>query len=111
MKKYLQRKLIRFLANHLYNALTEEDVLQKKTRGGIMYRGRLLGAEEKEKLIADARQFKNSIIWRMLKDEVVYQSQNRMFRKSENINDIIAGKLMLHSVDVIDKSIEKISNL
>ena len=111
MKRYLQQKLIKFLVNHLYYALTEEDILQIKARGVIMYKGRTLNNEEKEKLVKDARQFKNSVIWKMLKDEVVYESQKRMFRKSESINDIYAGKLMLHSIDVLDKSIEKISNL
>lgn len=111
MKKFLQRKFIKFLTKHLFNSLTEEDILKAGDRGSIIYKGRNLTKKEIQQITKDAREFKNSIIWKLLKEDATYQAQQRMFRKSENLNDIYAGKLMLHSIDIIDKTISKVSNL
>ena len=102
---------MKFLVKHLYNGLTEYDVLRVQPKKGIIYKGKVLQKKEIHKMVSDAREFKNSVIWRMIKEDATFEAQNKIFRKSDNLNDIYAGKLMLYSIDVLDKTIKKISDI
>jgi len=113
-KRWLQRKLINFIAGRLFNSVTENDILRitgKDATGApiMFYKGKRLSREQVDKLIDSAELFKDSDIWRLLKAELKFQANQRMYRRSQTPEDFIAGKIALFIVDMIDKKIREIT--
>jgi len=52
-------------------------------------------------LIVEAENFKNSKLWSILQDDIKYQSNKKMYTNSVNVDDLIAGKLWLLTLDIL----------
>lgn len=115
MKKYFQKLFINLLVKHLYNTVTERDLIQirgrDKTGPIVIYRNERLDQDKVQRLRESAELFKNSDIWRMLRRAVQLSANERMYNKSKTTDDILAGKMALWNLEVIDKTIEKLSQL
>ena len=110
MKKWLQRKFINLLTRHLFNGVTEHDILIIPKKGVIVYKGRVLTPEHSDKIKNDASIFANSVLWKHLRDDAKFQANKMMFEKSESAVDINNGKIMLYLLEVIDKKMRQLSN-
>lgn len=110
MKSWLRRKLVRFIVKDLFNLVDGEDILRVDTRGGIIFRGQVLPKEEVEAIKRDAAHFRDSFLWKALTNEVKYIANKRMFEKSQTLDDILAGKLLLYILDVLENKIKQLSN-
>lgn len=109
MKSYLQRLFIKFLTQHLFNAIGEEDVLRVVGRE-VRFKGKTLSPEMVGKLKQDAKLFSDSSLWEILMNECKYQANVRMYEKSVSVADIVAGKMMLVNVEVIEKKIASLKS-
>ena len=98
------------LVHGLFNGITEDDVMRLKN-GKIVMRSREITKEEIEMIRRDAEVFKDSVIWNILKRELQLAANERMFDKSESIDDIIFGKAMLYNLDIIDKKLKNLVTL
>ena len=88
-------RLKRYLIRHLFNAITEDDVL-KIVRGKdgkmLLKVGDMLLPEGEYKAIrADARSFKHSRLWGHLLTDMRYEG-NRSIYESKNYDDTYFGK-------------------
>ena len=110
MKNWLQKKFINILVHNLYNTITEEDILHVE-KGQITFRGSTLDAEYWEKIQNDAKRFENSALWRILTHELKHQANQRMFYRGKSDDDILAGKLLLFLLSVIENKLKFIRNL
>lgn len=79
--------------------------------GKFMLRGREVTKEEMKVIKQDADIFKNSLIWNVLRRELQLAANERMFDKSQTIEDIVFGKAMLYNLDLIDKKLKNLSML
>lgn len=116
MKKYLQGLFVKYLTKHLFNAITERDLLRiiGRDRDGVwivMYRGKRMGSDKVERIKESAELFMKSDIWRILSREVKHEANKRMYDKSKSIADIMFGKAMLYDLEVIDKKIRELGGL
>lgn len=110
MKGWLQRTFINLLVHHLFNFVTEDDVLTMRGQN-VYFQGRKLDKETVMKIRVDAKQWKNSLLWQILDTEGRWQANKRMFEKSQTIEDILAGKIMLsYHEDVIKRKLDQLSN-
>lgn len=110
IKAYLQKKFVNILIRHLFNTVTADDILQQ-TVHGMKFRGQLLSKEDAEAIKKGAAAFQDSIIWKVLLKEMQYAANQRMFEKSTSENDILFGKAMLYTIDILDRKIINLSNL
>jgi hypothetical protein len=101
MKSYLRRKLINFLAKHLFKTITAEDFIREK-KGRLYINGKMLNAESEIILRDEAGRVQNSTLWKMIKLEAEYHALDKVLRKSESIDDVVAGKLMIYIIDIMD---------
>ena len=116
MKNYLQKLFINCLAGGLFNTVTEDNLIQIKGRDNkgrlmVFYRKKRLDEEKIKRLIASAELFAKSDIWRLLKRAVQLSANERMYKKSRNADDMLAGKMALYNLEVIDRTIQNISQL
>lgn len=110
MKSWLQKTFINLLVRHLFNLVTEDDVLRMVGRT-ITFQGQTLSKEMVLKLAADAKTWRDSMLWQVLATEVRFKASERMFEKSMSVDDMLAGKMALYNLEVIEKKIAQLSNL
>lgn len=111
IKNYLQKRFINLLVHQLFNTIDEDDILQIiGDKVGLMG-GRELDAEKISRIKEDAQRFQNSLIWKILKNEVKFVANKRMYEKGITTDDILAGKLMLHILEIFERKLRQIKNL
>jgi len=108
---WLRRKTINFVVKHLFRGINEEDILSSDGKGGIMYKGQVLDSRSKEMLASQARQIDDMFLWKILEDEITYQSYKKIFPESEHIEGTMFGKAMIHNLAILKKKIKTLKNL
>lgn len=93
-----KHKILTLLVKDLYNTITKDDILTE-VNGVWLSGGKPINNAVKKVLIAEAETFTNSRIWSVLQDDIKYQSNKKMYTDSMNIDDLIAGKLWLLTLD------------
>lgn len=111
LKKELQKRFINFLTKHLFNGITEEDIIRPKA-DGIYLDEKKLDQQEIDALREEADKLKNSFIWkRLMKDRIRFVANRRMYEKGMGIEDLIFGKAMLYNLEILGKFLIVLSKL
>ena len=105
----IRTRLIHWLARHLLNPITEDDLFKGKGRDWY-FQGKVLPPETVSKLKQDAKIFHDSLLWNILKNESKYRANEIIYEKSTKIDDILFGKALLFEIDVLEKKINEIAN-
>lgn len=105
-KKVLQRNLAQFLIGDVFNAITDEDILEIKSQKEWRYGGRKLDVSEIELLKSEAETLEKMLLWKLLNNRKKQLAQEIIVTKSKGEDDLIAGKMILYLLDV-DKSVIK----
>ena len=74
-----------------------------------MYRGRDLPAEDVEALKAGAEVLQNSKVLHLLLLDVEFLAQKLMFEKASTYDDMMFGKAILYTVDILKKKIDNLA--
>lgn len=110
-KRYFQRRFVNWLVHDLFNAIDERDILVVDAKKGILYKGGRLKGEEIETLIRGAETLSDMLVWKMLRDEVKYQANQRMYFKSNTTDDILFGKAALWTLLVMEEKLNQLRSL
>lgn len=113
IKKWLQIKLIDWLIHDIYNGVKKEDILKVKKGQGvkkIYYKDKELKSDKAMRIIESADKFEESDIWKILKSEVRFQLKKRMYENSKTEYDLVAGKMGLYIINLIEDKIKEIKN-
>ena len=110
VKGWLQKKLINLLARHLFNSVSFDDILSVR-KDGIWLNGRKLSDADVKQIKSEAGALKRFLLWGLLNNELKLAANMRMFEKSQTVEDIVAGKLLLYQVNVQKEIVERISDL
>ena len=115
MLKWLKRKLITLLTDRLLAVVQEKYVLTEvKTsdrRSYYLLGGEKVSKEYLSRLKSDANILKDMEIWKIFEHTIRAQAHKAMFVKSENFEDVLAGKLMLYNLDVQRKIVDTLSEI
>lgn len=109
--KWLKRKLIKWVVRDLFNGVTEEDILNVKSKNQITFKGKPLSKEQVEQLKNDAIAIQGSALWKLMSNDMKYLANKRMFETGETETDLIFGRVMLYWVDVVDTKLKNLKNL
>lgn len=105
-----KRKILTLAVKRLFNTIGPEDILKDLGGGQWSVAGRPISAGERDRLIAEATNFNESTLWKVLKLDLRHQANRRMFLEAKSDDDLTAGKLWAFTVDAINtrlKSLEK----
>lgn len=117
MLKALKVKLFNFLLRHVYNMTTEEDVLTVhftdavKKLGYILLNGERMDEGSQRELVADAKAMLRLGGRMRIKKAICADATEKLVIKSQTIDDMVAGKIMLYTMDIEEKLLEKIATL
>lgn len=85
---------------HLFNTISAEDIL-RKDNGDVRFENRVLTPTEVNQIKAEARQLLGMKLWRVLKLDIKYQLNKKMFEEVTITADVLWGKLLLFYDDII----------
>lgn len=98
------------LIKHLYNGITEDDILTQKGTN-LVVGGSPLSNQAVQTLKSDAEWIKNMELWKLMTKCMKYEANKMMYEKSTNCDDMIFGKAVLWTIDVMEKKVNKIAKL
>jgi hypothetical protein len=107
MIKYLKIKIVQYLTKNLLKMISEEEILQV-TSNGYLYGKRKLGPEEVATIRSEARDFKESDVYRFMVLELEYLAFIRG-RKSTSDMDNYATLMMFHNIDLMNKFLDNLA--
>jgi hypothetical protein len=99
----LQKNLSQFLIKDVFNTIESDDILRDWN-----YKGKQLTDIQIANLKSQAKTFYDSMLWKILKSELIWQGQQQGFVKSQTEADQIAGKLLIFLTNEIDKKLQSI---
>lgn len=70
-----------------------------------------LTQDERTNLKIEANQFKQTRLWSILTNTIKQLAQQTMFQNAKNWDDMVAGKTMLYNIEVMEKTVETLSNI
>jgi S-adenosylmethionine:diacylglycerol 3-amino-3-carboxypropyl transferase len=101
MKDWLRRKFIDWLIHDLFKAVDARDILRIEGTSGY-FNDKQIPAETFERLTTDAQRFDNSFLWQVLSRQLRYKASELIAYQSKSPSDMIAGKMLLYWVQVVD---------
>ena len=108
-QKILQKHLVKFILSDVFNTISEDDLLNIN-KSVWMHNNRTLDITEIKNLIQEAQLMEKLKLWRIIKDELKHQAQQRIILKSQTEGDLIAGKMMLYIIELLENRVKYISN-
>jgi hypothetical protein len=110
MLKRLKHKILNLVIKHLFNGVTEQDVL-KVVNGKMYHRGTALPAKYVESITSSARLIRELDVYKHVMTDTQYAANKRMYIDGTNADDILFGKAMLYCLEVIDLKFKNLSNM
>lgn len=104
----IKEQLLTESVKKLYNAVGQDEILKVLPDGSWQFQGRPLLSSEVAQIQAEAQLLLGMKIWRVLKLDIQYELNKKMFLYSSTQNDLIAGKLAYFLDDVVRKRLQSI---
>jgi len=117
MLKRLKNSVLNYLLKHLYCAIISEDFLQikfldkQKKTGVLIEGGEELTRAHTVNLASEARTIRQLEIYRKVMQSMKYCATEALFLRSKTTDDMIFGKAMLYTLDVLDTKLKNIGEL
>lgn len=97
----MRQRIINWLLRDLLNAILPDDVVTVG-KSGIFIGGKRITDAETAQLRAEAKALRGFRLWSLMTNSVKHVSHDKIFNRSVNFDDVMAGKLMLLNLDTID---------
>ena len=91
----------------LYPSMDNSQLLTKSQKG-YMFEGRVLDEQEVNELRAQAELIQNMRLWNMLDAHVQQKGGEQIFYKSQTIEDLVAGKLIILTWDILKSKLNSL---
>lgn len=108
LTKEQKQEMLTMAVRKFFNTISADDILKEKD-GQWFYEGRAMNEASKKLLISQAEVLTGWQLWKILQDDIRYQANKRMFLDSKTENDLIAGKITLWTLDVINTRLKKMT--
>lgn len=93
----------------LFNTISSDDILKPGPNGSWLYEGKELSKGQRDMLMAEAHQLQSMLLWKVLKKDVFYLANKKMFLAAENEMHIITAKFWLYTFDTLATRIKSIT--
>lgn len=111
----LQKHLAQFIISDVFNTISENDILRierstSPNKSDVWhYKGDALQQAQVDLLKRQAASFADSELWKILNTELRYHALQKGLVKSQTAEDMIASKVLLYLVDVIESKLKSMS--
>lgn len=101
-----KHEVLTLAVQDLYNAVGPEDIF-RRINGERTFEGKALPNAIAQQLIAEAYNFSKGRLWEVLKAELRWAANKKMFFESRTDGDLMAGKVMLYILKIIDDKLKQ----
>ena len=111
-QKILQKHLARFIIEDVFNAVTKDDLLRIERSSDPRigekwyHKGQEIPEGNRKVMKEEAEALQKSVLWKILKAELLYWAHKKGNIEAVTTDDIIAAKLMQYTVDVIESKLK-----
>lgn len=105
----MKYKIINWLLRHYLNPVLTEDIITTD-KGVIRIGNKAITDNELRQLQAEVKALEGFRIWSIMTHSVRHIAQDKIFNKSVNFDDVVAGKLMLYNLDTIESIARVVKN-
>jgi hypothetical protein len=106
----LKIKILNWCLKHLFNSITEDDVL--RFNGKVFIVGdKILPDTDSYDIISGADGIKNSYIWQLLVKDMKSGANKMMYEKSNSTDDMIFGKACLYVISVLESKLDNLAKI
>jgi len=110
MMNWLRRLLANFVYKHVFNGVTEHDVLRGHA-GTLYYRGTALNDKQINGIIQEARIIKETEVWKLVLNDIRASSNQKIFRSSTSMEEIASARAALWVTDVIERKVTTLAEM
>lgn len=104
--------LLNWVTRGLLKAVVEQDVITVDTKTNSLFIGSdLLTEEEKKSLRGEAQEFKKTRLYSVLINTPRHYAHENLFNKLTTLDHVWSGKMMLYSLDLQEKIVDRLSTL
>lgn len=86
-------QILTLAVKKLFNTVGAEDILRTDAGGNWIFQGKHMTDAMKKLLMAEANQFEETTLWKVLQADIKYQANRKMYLLAKTEMDIVAGKL------------------
>lgn len=106
IREYLQRKFIRFLVRDVFHTISPEDILRIKGKMWT-WKDKELTDEMVSTLKAQAQNFVDSTLWKVLKAELQWSAAKTLLEKGSSETDVRIAQIQGYLTKVIDDKLKE----
>jgi len=110
MKQWFRQKTINILTRHLFNTITESEIL-RSTKDGLFLNGVIVGDSHARNLSAQSQMILETDAWNLLVKDMQFVAHKKIYLESTEIQQVIDAKLILWVLDVMSRKLYSISKL
>lgn len=100
----------KFVFKHLFNGVTEDDVL-KQVGSKLAFRGQILSDVERNGIISEAQMIRSSSAMKLLLNDMKASANDKIFNKSTSVEEILAAKSTLWTVDILERKMKSLAEM
>lgn len=94
-------EILSLAVQRLFNAIGVDDILREDSHGIIHFKGKALTELEMNQLKEEAKLMQGFKLWHVLRYDIKYQINKKMFEEVKVPLDVVWGQLILFLEDVI----------
>lgn len=103
----LDKQILTELVRDLFNTIDEYDIIREED-GKWFIGDKEIQEAEKSMIISEAQLFVKGKLWKVLQRDIKYIANKRMFINSRTEMDLVAGKLLLYLLDIINTRLQSL---
>jgi hypothetical protein len=92
---------------HLFSTISSDDIL-KMGKNGVEFRGKPFSEEQMLQIKSEALSFQGSLLWNVLKTDIRYQINKKIFEEAADVLALVSGKAALYIFGIINERLEKL---
>lgn len=105
-----RNEILTLRVKQLFSTIGPNDLLREMSGGRWRYAGKLLTKEQVAAIREEAKVFKQMTLWKVLKGDLAYHSQSKVWKEAQDIPDLTAGKMLAYAADVIETRLDQMSS-
>lgn len=109
----MKQRIINFLLRHYLTAIVVDDLITTDKIGNtivVKLNGKELTKNELQQLHAEIKALEGFRIWGILTNSLKHIAQDKIFNKSLNFDDVMAGKMMLFNLGIQESVLKVLKN-
>lgn len=104
-----RQTILTMAVKRLFNTIGPDDILKEGPDKEWLLEGKTLSKGQVDILKAEAAQLESMLLWKVLKKDIFYQANRKMYTLAENDLHVVTAKFWMYTFDAMKTRIESIA--